>query len=221
MPSLFSPVPALDTTDPTAALVADLRRWCGWSEFARSLASQFERKGYLTLPQAEAGARMVAKAKQAADDEANRAEGRTAEREQVVTMPRILQMFTMARQSGLKRPKIRFSDADGNPIVLTSAGSSSKHAGSVYVTDDRPYGSNFYFGRIGTDGVFVKGRDINAAVVIALVQIEENPAAAAAAYGRRTGCCCFCSRLLTAEDSVTVGYGPICAANHGLPHGGN
>lgn len=220
MPALTSPVPAA-SSDPLVALVDDLRRLCGWSEFARSLASQFERKGYLTLPQSEAAARMIAKAKQRLEDEANLAEVRAADREQIVRFPRILQMFAAAREAGLKRAKIRFADADGNPIILTAAGSSSKNPGSVYVTDDRPYGSNLYFGRIAPDGVFVKGRDINAAVVIALVQVEENPAAAAAAYGRRTGCCCFCSRLLTAEDSVSVGYGPICAANHGLPHGSN
>lgn len=41
----------------------------------------------------------------------------------------------------------------------------------------------------------------------------------AAAFGHVTGACVFCSRELTDERSLTVGYGPVCATNHGLPWG--
>lgn len=34
----------------------------------------------------------------------------------------------------------------------------------------------------------------------------------AAAYGRTTGVCCVCGRLLTDEGSVAAGIGPVCAA---------
>lgn len=220
MNALSAPVPA-QQSDPSADLVADLRRWCGWSEFARSLCSQFDRKGYLSTAQAEAGARMVEKAKARADAEANRAEGRAASPAGPTTLACIMRMFATARASGLKRAKVRFCDADGNPIVLTAAGASSRYQGAVYVTDGGAYGSNKYFGRIDPTGVFQPGRDLSDPILNALKFMEQNPAEAATAYGQRTGCCCFCGRELTAEDSVSVGYGPICAANHGLPHGSN
>jgi hypothetical protein len=220
MPALSSPIPAAETTDMFASLIADLRRLCGWSDFARSVADQYERRGYLSANQLGAAQRMVAKAK--ADElNAARPAAPAVTFEQTTPLENIMAMFRAARRSGLSRPKIRFTDANGLPIVLTLAGITSRHPGAVYVTDGRPYGANSYFGRIDPNGILVPGRDVNEAVLTALAEIERNPSAAAAAYGRRTGCCCFCSRTLTAEDSVSVGYGPICAANHGLPHGSN
>lgn len=42
----------------------------------------------------------------------------------------------------------------------------------------------------------------------------------AAKFGALYGRCVFCSQTLTDERSIEVGYGPICAENHGLPWGG-
>jgi hypothetical protein len=53
----------------------------------------------------------------------------------------------------------------------------------------------------------------------ALADLGGNLAERAAAFGHETGVCCFCSRGLTDERSVTVGYGPICAERYGLPWG--
>lgn len=41
----------------------------------------------------------------------------------------------------------------------------------------------------------------------------------AARFGKLWGQCVFCSRLLTDERSVAVGYGPVCASHNGLPWG--
>lgn len=41
----------------------------------------------------------------------------------------------------------------------------------------------------------------------------------AARFGKTTGRCVFCSRMLTDERSIEVGYGPICAEREGLPWG--
>lgn len=41
----------------------------------------------------------------------------------------------------------------------------------------------------------------------------------AARFGKLWGSCVFCSRLLTDERSVAVGYGPVCADHNGLPWG--
>jgi hypothetical protein len=151
---------------------------------------------------------MVEKAKARAEAEAQRAEGRAAAPESI-RFASIMQMFVAAHHSGLKRAKIRFCDADGNPVVLSAAGATSKYPGSVFVTDGGPFGANRYFGRIDPTGVFSTGRDLSVPVMDALKRVEQNPSEAAAAYGHRTGCCCFCGRQLTAEDSVEVGYGPI------------
>lgn len=50
-----------------------------------------------------------------------------------------------------------------------------------------------------------------------LQEIEKDPIQAAILTGKLTSCCSFCSRPLTDERSVKHGYGPICAANWGLP----
>jgi hypothetical protein len=49
--------------------------------------------------------------------------------------------------------------------------------------------------------------------------IASDIAAAAAAYGHLTGKCTFCGLPLEDERSVSRGYGPKCATNHGLPWG--
>ena len=41
----------------------------------------------------------------------------------------------------------------------------------------------------------------------------------AAAFGHSTGKCVFCRQPLTDDRSTTVGYGPVCADNNGLPWG--
>lgn len=41
----------------------------------------------------------------------------------------------------------------------------------------------------------------------------------AAHFGHTTGSCVFCSRHLTDERSIAVGYGPVCAEREGLPWG--
>ena len=44
-------------------------------------------------------------------------------------------------------------------------------------------------------------------------------AAKAAEFGKTYGSCVNCSKLLTDDRSVEVGYGPVCAANNGWPWG--
>jgi hypothetical protein len=43
-----------------------------------------------------------------------------------------------------------------------------------------------------------------------------DPAAAAKAYGLRTGECCICGRTLTNRVSIDAGIGPICAGRWGF-----
>lgn len=41
----------------------------------------------------------------------------------------------------------------------------------------------------------------------------------AAAFGKMVGRCCFCSTPIDTPESIAAGYGPVCAANRGLPWG--
>lgn len=52
-----------------------------------------------------------------------------------------------------------------------------------------------------------------------LTALDRITAEEAARFGKVTGVCVFCSRKLTDERSITVGYGPICAEREGLPWG--
>lgn len=51
-------------------------------------------------------------------------------------------------------------------------------------------------------------------------EFESNPEAFVAAYGKKTGRCCFCRLRLTDPRSEEVGYGKICARHYRLPWGG-
>ena len=62
-----------------------------------------------------------------------------------------------------------------------------------------------YVGRGSLDAIAADGRPLTA---------EE-----AAAFGHATGVCVFCARSLSDDRSVSVGYGPTCAAKQGLPWG--
>lgn len=49
--------------------------------------------------------------------------------------------------------------------------------------------------------------------------LDEGWRIAGAAYAHESGNCCFCNRLLTTTESVSMGYGPHCAKRYGLPWG--
>jgi len=133
-------------------------------------------------------------------------------------------MLTAASAS-LKYPKIRMTTEGGSPIRLSLAGPRSKYRGDVMVSDGGPFGSNVWYGRINPEGAwFIPfksrcGHHEFEAVANALREMVESPADVAAAYGQRYGSCCFCGKELTTKESVSAGYGPICAGKWGLPWG--
>jgi hypothetical protein len=52
-----------------------------------------------------------------------------------------------------------------------------------------------------------------------LRKFAADPAGYAGSYGRASNNCCFCGTAITSDDSLSVGYGPICAERWGLPWG--
>jgi hypothetical protein len=130
----------------------------------------------------------------------------------------IQDLFDKAGQN-LKRIKIKLQTPTGQPVVITRAGPMSKYVGQVLITDGGPFGSNKYFGRIDTTGEFFATRSATTEVCNLVKQFSDNPAEAAAQYGKLTGGCSFCKHGLTDGRSLAVGYGPVCAKNFGLVWG--
>jgi Family of unknown function (DUF6011) len=131
----------------------------------------------------------------------------------------IFALMGRAKDAGLKFPKIRLVTAQGQPVVLGVAGPNSKYQGQVTITDGGPFGDNKWFGTIAQDGTWTKSRSVTPDVEALLLSLAENPAQVASAHGRVTGECCFCGRHLDTDESVTVGYGPVCAEKYDLPWG--
>jgi hypothetical protein len=127
----------------------------------------------------------------------------------------IFAAFDAAKSKGAKRLKFRMQDCILSP---------SQDGDNVWVNDphnkvENRWGSlsPAYLGKINRRHGIVG--DFSAAVRQQIAAAAANPAAAAAEYGRETGYCSFCSRELTDERSVGVGYGPICADKFSLPWG--
>jgi hypothetical protein len=178
------------------------------SDFAQSLCSQFDSKGFLSDKQMFWVDKLVDEA-----DQPTPSYGTVD-----ADMTGIVKLMHDATEN-LKWPKIRLATKDDKPVVLSVAGPNSKTPGAINVTDGGPYGNNTWYGRIQTDGEFQPSRSCNDEVVDLLVNISDHPVEAAAAHGHKTGNCCFCSRQLTDKRSTDVGYGPVCAGNYGLPWG--
>lgn len=135
-----------------------------------------------------------------------------------VAFPSLTALFATAGKN-LRFPRITFQTTVGR-VRIQRAGSGSRYNGDLMVTDGEGFGQNKYYGRIERhDGTWVAGKDCSQAVVEILKTIAANPADALDRMGKAEGVCCFCGKDLTAEESTTHGYGPVCAKNWGLPHG--
>lgn len=100
-------------------------------------------------------------------------------------------------QEGAKRQVIlRF---EGATVKAVTKG---PNVGCVYVFTP----GGMYVGKITPAGVYYGDENLKEA----LTKATENPQEAAVAYGRQTGNCSCCGRLLTDPVSIFGGIGPIC-----------
>jgi hypothetical protein len=136
----------------------------------------------------------------------------------VIDVSGILLMFANASMK-LKRVKITLQDSTAQKVVFKKAGEFSKYAGHILITDGGKYGQNKFFGTISSDGRVVPTRYMTDTIKDLIKEFSLNPEAVAAASGKLTGSCCFCSKPLDDERSLEVGYGPICAKHYGLAWG--
>lgn len=177
-------------------------------EFASSLLSQYDRKGSLSDKQWPWVEKLI---ERAAPKPAPVVEDSAA-----INLERLQKLFAGASE-GLKRPQVAFQCSAGE-FKVTRAADNSRNPGHLYVKD--VIGN--YLGKVDPKGVLhmaSSARESHGDVFQALEAFALNPAEQAAAYGKATGNCCFCSQQLTDARSVTVGYGPICADKWGLPWG--
>lgn len=173
------------------------------TEFTASLYGQLTARGFLTENQINAWYRGWEKRKAAIA-------ARTAETQAkggTVNLDRIREMFDAAVASGYKKPVYR---AEGLKISLASL--TGRNAGCLYVVEIE---DDAYQGKI--EGVTFKAvRETKGTTLARLQAIAADPAAAAVAYGRRTGTCACCGRELTNHASIEAGIGPICAEKWGF-----
>ncbi|WYC18598.1 DUF6011 domain-containing protein [Pseudomonas phage vB_PaeM_H24-1] len=176
--------------------------WTGNSfSFAQSLQESLYKYGSLTENQ-------IAAAKRAIENLAKYREKVAAQEAAAPTLDisGIEKAFEKAKESGIKRPKIRLAGEGEEPliVVVKEASAHSRNAGSLYVLGD------IYLGRI-TNGKFIKSRDCTDAEHNDVLKMFEKPMESAVAYGRKTGQCSCCGRELTNHASIEMGIGPICA----------
>lgn len=130
----------------------------------------------------------------------------------------LYEMFATANKK-LKYPSITLP-VEGGKLELSIAGAGSKYAGQLMVTDGHKYPDNVFYGVISKQGAFSKGYKVspeafaNAAKL--LIEFAANPIEVVIKLGKMSGACCFCGKSLEKENSVAVGFGPVCAANYGL-----
>ncbi|AKF13671.1 hypothetical protein EPa61_85 [Pseudomonas phage EPa61] len=181
----------------------DIIEW--WTDnsfsFAQSLKDSLYRYGSLTENQ-------IAAAKRAIENLAKHREKVAAQEAAAPTLDisGIEKAFEKAKDSGIKRPKMRLAGEGEEPliVVVKEASANSRNAGSLYVLGD------IYLGRI-TGGKFIKSRDCTDTEYGDILKMFEKPMESAVAYGRKTGQCSCCGRELTNHASIEMGIGPICA----------
>lgn len=171
------------------------------NSFAASLLLQIRSKGVLSERQIAAVETIISR------DEAQAAKPRPT-----VDTRALEQTFAHAKARGINQPKLRLDD-----FLFKVASAMGNNAGAIWVTlaKKNEFGERLYLGKI-KDGLFQLSRDCTAEMAERIAECAANPAEAAKAYGRRTGCCCVCGRELTRNESIDAMIGPICASKYGF-----
>jgi len=108
---------------------------------------------------------------------------------------------------------------ESNLLQLKSRIQADGKRSPIYVTLKPSDGYVFYVGKI-QNGFFrsIQGmmQDERDRIETELLRIAANPKEVAIEYGRATGKCSCCGRVLTDPDSIAAGIGPICAEKWGF-----
>ena len=166
----------------------EVKQWMLSSDnsFAKSLASYYKQRGYLSP-------------KQLAAAEQNLKSFKPTAAKPTVAVDLLMQAFLHATEKGMKKPILRF-----NGFEASLAKPNSANPGAVYLKSGETY-----LGKI-VNGILHPRNECTDAHLVAVQEAMKNPLEAAVKYGRETGRCSVCGRRLTDPESVANGIGPIC-----------
>lgn len=125
----------------------------------------------------------------------------------------------------LQTPKIRYVVKPPvygcEELLFYRTGAGSHAPNSVGVTNGLQHPYNRILAIMYRDGrtVFFSWTFDKPEMQQLIKKVAENPLAAFSQNGKLTSNCCYCGQQLSHASSLFYGYGPICAANWGLPWG--
>ena len=99
--------------------------------------------------------------------------------------------------------------AQAHDLTFTPGSEGSRWAGMIFVRQGETK-----LGAIEA-GVFKPRFECDDATKAAIIEACEDPAQAAVAFGKAWGVCSVCNRVLTNDELIARGIGPICAEKFG------
>lgn len=185
---------------------ADLAAWILANptfEFATSCQEAVRKYGELSEGRVNGIRKCIAK-------NAERAAAKAAQAQAAPTAPacdasRLAESMRTAKANGLK-----FVFLDIAEFTFKLAPDTGKNPGAIYVTlGDK----GEYLGKIMNDKFMAS--QAGAAIQARILEVAQDPFAAAKLHGLQTGRCSCCRRELTNPESVALGIGPICREKFG------
>jgi hypothetical protein len=136
-----------------------------------------------------------------------------------LNLAKIIEIFDTASANGKKYPRIELGEAFDDDrhevtVKISRLGSRSKNSGCAKILT----ANSEYAGMILRDGAVSTSRNFHE-VEDVLRALAVDPVQVIAQNGIATSQCCYCCKALNDPRSREVGYGPVCATNHGLPWG--
>jgi len=165
-----------------------------WSDFAKSLVTQYNNTGSLSRKQIASGRKM--QATMAAKAKAKKSEAVVKSNKPTSLDLTDLPSGYYAVPNGSSRLKVR----------VARPTKASKWFGWTFVSDGAAYGQRTNYGRQAPSGKY------QGDITEAIEAILADPYEAMVAYGKLTGSCGNCGRILEDESSIAAGIGPVCAA---------
>lgn len=183
------------------------RKASSWP-FAESMLRLIERFGDLTKSQMQDVQRALQIDKDHAETDRQIAAQRAAFAQlPMVDVRPIKDLLDRCKAQGMIKPMLRF-----DKLQFSLAPDEGQNPGAIYVTNRKTQGD--YYGK-AIGGRFRPSGACNAETMAEIIDIVNDPKAAAVKFGRLTQCCSMCGKRLSDPKSVKNGFGPICAARVG------
>lgn len=194
----------------------------GKSDFSRDMIKRIDNRDILTCNMLSG---IVSMRNKSDAFQAKREQERANDRVENAVSDQFAQLFAaLNKAKGEYKTKPIFRN---HGIRVKFASESGVNAGFLDVTgdvkhEDGHYGYYDYLGKISPAGEFkpdYKAKNaglITEQVIDSINALAKDPEQAALSYGRETGKCCLCGKLLTKHSSIGDGIGPICKDKWGF-----